>query len=388
MKVYYVANIYPQKVYDNFIRFNIIRPEHQIQKHHRLIKEGLQLNGVFVTAIIELPIYVLLKRKKYLNWTHCNNNESFIYIYKLSIPGLGNLCTFLQSFFVSLIVLLRNRDIIVICDNLQLMRSLGAITASKLLKRKVIGYLTDSPIAIFGGSCLKSLLSKIILNSCNAFIFVTKQSDHYLNKQRKPFVVIESQADICMQNIENRHYDKNDKKIVLYAGTIDVANGIDRLLNAFVKVNINDAELHIYGEGELSPQVKEYSKKYDQIKYYGSKPNNDVVEQEMRATLLINPRPTGEVYTYYSFPIKLMEYMASGTAVLTTKLSGIPLDYYDYLYLIEEDSSEGIAQALQKILSLNTQDLHKFGLRAKNWVIKNKNNIKQAEAIIDLIETI
>ena len=53
------------------------------------------------------------------------------------------------------------------------------------------------------------------------------------------------------------------------------------------------------------------------------------------AKLLINLRNPEDKYTKYSFPSKTFEYMVSGTPFFTTKLEGIPSEYYNYLYCID-----------------------------------------------------
>ena len=80
---------------------------------------------------------------------------------------------------------------------------------------------------------------------------------------------------------------------------------------------------------------KKLAQQYPAVKYKGVAPNAVIVEEELKATLLVNPRPTGEEYTKYSFPSKNMEYMASGTPVLTTCLPGMPAEYNEYVYLLK-----------------------------------------------------
>ena len=116
--------------------------------------------------------------------------------------------------------------------------------------------------------------------------------------------------------------------------------------------------------------------------------NDVVVAEELRATLLINPRPTNEDYTQYSFPSKNMEYMASGTPVLTTKLPGMPQEYYPYVYLLEDESAEGMAKALKEILSKPAEELSQKGSETKKFVMEQKNNISQAKRLLDMLITI
>ena len=118
----------------------------------------------------------------------------------------------------------------------------------------------------------------------------------------------------------------------------------------------------------------------------GVAPNSDIVKAELKATLLVNPRPTNEEYTKYSFPSKNMEYMASGTPVLTTELPGMPEDHKPYVFFIKDETADGIAETLRNVLEKTPEQLHSFGLSAKDFILKEKNNISQAKKVLDFID--
>ena len=166
---------------------------------------------------------------------------------------------------------------------------------------------------------------------------------------------------------------------------IDKKYGIKYLTEAFLKADIPYAELHIYGNGDFEEELIEICKTNHNVKYFGVRPNDEVVSNQLKSTLLINPRPTNAEYTKYSFPSKNMEYMVSGTPVLTTKLAGMPEEYYPYVYLIEEETVEGLEKKLAEVLSAHKEELHKKGTISKEWVLKNNNNVKQAEKIIRML---
>ena len=121
------------------------------------------------------------------------------------------------------------------------------------------------------------------------------------------------------------------------------------------------------------------------IELRGVAENEAVVREELKATLLINPRPSGEDFTAYSFPSKNLEYMVSGTPVLTTKLSGMPREYDTYAYLFTDESVEGMANTLRQTLSLPRETLHEKGLAAKAFVLANKSNKAQAMRVLALL---
>jgi glycosyltransferase involved in cell wall biosynthesis len=114
--------------------------------------------------------------------------------------------------------------------------------------------------------------------------------------------------------------------------------------------------------------------------------NEYVLKEQLKAILLINPRPIGEDFTKYSFPSKNMEYMASGTPVLTTLLPGMPVEYHDHVFLIKSDNLLGIKEALIRVLSQDRLSLHKRGINAKKFVLTKKDNISQSKKILEWLD--
>ena len=53
---------------------------------------------------------------------------------------------------------------------------------------------------------------------------------------------------------------------------------------------------------------------------------------------------------------------------------------------LEEENEEGMAQKLAEILSKDKEELYRFGVSAKTWILENKNNIVLTKKIIDLLE--
>lgn len=108
----------------------------------------------------------------------------------------------------------------------------------------------------------------------------------------------------------------------------------------------------------------------------------------MKSTLLVNPRPITEAFTFYSFPSKNMEYMVSGRPLQTTALSGMPEEFYEYVYLFKEETISGFQSTLEEILSQPDIVLNNKGQNAKQWILKNKNNIIQTQRILDMVKSI
>ena len=142
----------------------------------------------------------------------------------------------------------------------------------------------------------------------------------------------------------------------------------------------------MFGDGDYREELERIAATHSNVKYMGIRPNCEVVVTEQRAALLVNPRPIAPEYTKYSFPSKNMEYMASGTPILTTRLPGMPKEYYPYIYTIEEDSVDGVASALQEVFSHSILERQEKGRQARAFVLEHKSNVVQAKKIIQFLE--
>lgn len=177
--------------------------------------------------------------------------------------------------------------------------------------------------------------------------------------------------------------DIKKKKQILYAGGIKREYGVIDLVSAFSQIDDPEWELVIYGDGTDMESVCEYAKKDVRIKIMGSAPNAVVMKHQREAALLINPRKNQEM-AKYSFPSKTLEYMLSGTPMLGYKLAGIPEEYYDNMFVIQ-DSENGMEEALRMAMDLPETERIKMGEKAKHFVVKEKNPEKQCKKILELI---
>ncbi len=177
--------------------------------------------------------------------------------------------------------------------------------------------------------------------------------------------------------------DIEKKKQILYAGGIKREYGVIDLVSAFSQIDDPEWELVIYGDGTDMESVCEYAKKDVRIKIMGSAPNAVVMKHQREAALLINPRKNQEM-AKYSFPSKTLEYMLSGTPMLGYKLAGIPEEYYDNMFVIQ-DSENGMEEALRKAMDLPETERIKMGEKAKHFVVKEKKPEKQCQKILELI---
>jgi glycosyltransferase involved in cell wall biosynthesis len=278
-----------------------------------------------------------------------------------------------------------DRNSAVVVDCLNRVTALSALAAARLSGKQCIGIVTDLPDMLSGGRFSKGM-ANFTIRHCTGYVLLTEAMNDYLNKTGKPYVILEGHSDITMKDRIPSMEKKTSPRICFYAGGVSRQYGLANLVDGFRMANVENARLHIYGPGDYVEQLQAIAAEDPRIFYGGMLLNTQIVDKEQEATLLINPRPTDEEYVKYSFPSKTMEYMASGTPVLTTVLPGMPKEYYPYVYLLEDETAEGIAVKLRQVLSESDETLFEKGREARAFVLETRNNVVQAKKILDMLK--
>ncbi|HEX2206653.1 MAG TPA: glycosyltransferase, partial [Longimicrobium sp.] len=162
------------------------------------------------------------------------------------------------------------------------------------------------------------------------------------------------------------------ERAVMYSGMLNEMNGIGLLLDAFARLPEPDWRLWVYGGGPLAREVKAAAAHDPRIVF---RPWEQVPAEEMRlrqreAAVLVNPRPSAHRANRYSFPSKLLEYLVSGTPVVSTAPPGIPDEYHPHLELATEETPEGLADALRRAAAWPDAARAQRGARAREFVLR------------------
>ena len=396
MKILYVSVLSSPKLIGELAKSSTRNPGYSVQKFHRLVATGLARNDVDVKTLTAPPIVSSTSRKR---WWYLRDETfdgiHYHYIPFLNFTGLRQICLFVYSFFYTLFWGMGNRkEKCIVCDVLDISVCLGSVWASKIVGLRSVGIMTDMPGLMVSRSSEKakekqagfiSRVNKSYLSSFTHYVFLTEQMNAVVNTKQRPYIVMEGLVDVDMPAPEPS--EKEIKRVILYAGGLHERYGLKMLIEGFLKADVDNTELWLYGDGSFAKDLPKYMERDPRIRYYGVRPNREIVEAESRAALLVNPRPTHEEFTQYSFPSKNMEYMVSGTPLLTTVLPGMPKEYYPYVYLFDHgESADGYCTALLKVLTLSDEELRSKGRQAREWVLKYKNNISQSRRIVDLLE--
>ena len=366
-------------------------PGYAIQKFSRLITTGFLKNNVSVDILSIIP--VSFKTYKKIFWGAAKEKEndlSFFYVPFINLPIIRHICLTISSFIMTFFWGIQDRkNKRLVCDALCRSGCIGSLLASKLIGLKSVGIVTDMPGMIIKRA-KNELLHRIIVATnlsyfkwFNSMVYMTQQASDRLNTGNKPYIVMEGSVDYNLSNITVVKTDIKTRNII-YAGALHKRHGLELLVKAFTKLESKDLRLVLYGDGSFVEELDKYIKSDNRIVYKGVVENAIILKAEVDAYLLVNPRPSDQEFTLYSFPSKNLEYMVSGTAVATTKLPGITKEYYPYLYFLEDESVEGYYKSLTDILNKPKEELEEMGKKSKQYILKNKNNIVQAKKILDL----
>ena len=284
----------------------------------------------------------------------------------------------------------KDENIAIITHCIYLQSAKPAFEIRKKYGTKVFTIVPDLPdhatsVAFTGHKFLNSIfktyadMSKKLNKNFDGYICFAEPQMQYLNKE-KPFVVMEGFMDTSLVdsvNVKEQHPNR-----VIYAGGLMYRYGIKELVDGFIKANIPEAELYIYGKGEAEEYIM--GKEDKRVYYGGCLSRTEVIAQEKSSFILTNPRPTNDEYSKCSFPSKLMEYMSTGTPVLTSKLGCIGKEYYDKLNFFDEISADGVAKALWECFD-NRQMILQRAKEAADYIRAFKNVDYQAGVVANFV---
>jgi len=401
MEILYVSRHCSPQVFDHLFHITTVKPQQQAQKFHRQVTTGLAgQDEVKVTALSRLPVSRVHTKSVWISAP--NASEGGVYYHHL--PHLnsplgavfGAFCAFVTS--ATWCIMHRNKQRAIVCDALNLAISSAARLAGAFFGVKTVAIVTDlpdqmrhyanAPSAAGSGNRFYPLLCNFMLTRYDAYVLLTLAMTSVVNPKGRPHLIMEGLVGAHCSQAAVGSLAGIGERIVMYAGALHEKYGVKALVSSFAMLPDKSTQLWLCGAGDLDSEIQEWMRVDPRVRHLGVIPNAEVVALQRTVTLLINPRPTSEEFTKYSFPSKNMEYMASGTPVLTTPLPGMPREYCDYVYLFEDESVAGMARTLEHVLSLPKHELHAKGAAAKEFVLREKNNVVQAKRIVEMIRGI
>lgn len=383
MHILYAVTTCSDRVYKELFSHVKVKPAFQSQKYHRLLIEGLAAH-TRVDVIANAPVNRSNLDKAFVRLPReTEGGAVYHYIPAIRNPILKLMAVAAGTFFKTLFM--ARKDTAVIVDCLNRTTAFFALSAARIRGCRCVGIITDLPDMLGGGRFSKAM-ANFVIRHCTDYVLLTEAMNDYIQNKNKPYVILEGHSDISMRERKPAMEKKSPVRTVFYAGGVSRQYGLADLTEGFLMADLPNTRLEVYGPGDYVKELQQIAQTHSNVYYGGMLLNSQIVGKEQEATLLVNPRPTHEEFVKYSFPSKTMEYMASGTPVLTTRLPGMPKEYYPYVDFIEEESISGIAVALKAVLARSDEELFRKGQAARDFVLEGRNNVVQAKKLLDMLE--
>lgn len=180
---------------------------------------------------------------------------------------------------------------------------------------------------------------------------------------------------------------RSGRPIIIYAGGLTQEYGVLSLAHAVYDSTL-DVSLEFYGAGDAAEALVELAKRDSRIVSPVLVQPEELAQRYQRATALVQPRQPEQDFVRYSFPSKLIEYMATGVPVISTKLPSIPGDYDGHLIWAESADPVGLRRAIERCLTLSSAESEKLGREAAEFVRESRAPSSQGSRIVGFLETV
>lgn len=357
LNVLFIGNFTDETIFSELINIGILKLSQAAALYQKNFIKSLDFNKINLKVISIIPSNEIASKHGSFEYLH----------YKVDLVGYGN--NYLKSIVTisnklySSIKLLGAHKTKVILYSVNPLVIIPLIILKKICKIELITICSEIPILRRYKRNIKNIIKYSILNYFNKkfekYIIFSNNMKEYLPSNKK-FLTIEgfSNGDI----LEKRY---NENNIVMYAGGLAYDNGIHLIIDAANKSKLID-ELWICGSGECEEYVR--NNQSEKIKYMGRLPNSAVRELEREAKILLNIRNPKEKLTKYSFPSKIIEYLSSGAHVISTRLEGIPTEYYNYIQCLDGYNSTELAKSIDFILKKNKNEYLNISYKEQEFI--------------------
>ena len=135
---------------------------------------------------------------------------------------------------------------------------------------------------------------------------------------------------------------------ILFSGTHIESNGVANLIAAWRSAPIDDWELHITGQGELTTALRQMAENVPGVVFHGLVSRQELVELMSSARICINPHAVSQTPGNV-FAFKIIEYLAAGAHCVTTRMGKLETDLEHGITYMQDNSPETIAAILKKV---------------------------------------
>lgn len=173
----------------------------------------------------------------------------------------------------------------------------------------------------------------------------------------------------------------NDKKVVLFAGTVREHKGLRELCMAVEQLKDRRCVLAVCGV--LTKPLEALRREFpEHLWYLGPQPHQQMPAIWLAADLVVLPQ-RNDPYTQAQIPAKVFEAMAMACPIVASAVSDLPEILDGCGWLIDGDNSEELLNALRRVLS-NPAEAEERGQLGRNRYL-DRYSWDVMEGILDTV---
>lgn len=188
-----------------------------------------------------------------------------------------------------------------------------------------------------------------VIQKYDVVIGLSETTKRYL-KPNQRFLCVEGGIDqdvydyFGQVSAEEQQYEESITTY-MYAGILEPVTGVEMLLKAFSRIDNPAIRLKISGKGSMVKLVQEATEQDHRIIYLGCVPYEEYLSNLKQADVLVNPRNMNLPENENNFPSKIMEYLATGKPIISTRFPGWE-KYNEYINFCNS-AIDGLRTALE-----------------------------------------
>lgn len=170
------------------------------------------------------------------------------------------------------------------------------------------------------------------------------------------------------------------------AGSLEPYNGVLEFLDAAEALEGSGMRFRIAGHGSLAPEVTRRAAACEAIDYVGALELGRMGEFYGSCDLLVSWRATRSIDLRYVFPSKILELLASGVPVLSTRMGQTLSGFGGHMWLSEDESVQALVAGVRRAAEAGREQLRAMGEEAAAFMAENFTWRHQGVRVRQLLE--
>lgn len=186
-----------------------------------------------------------------------------------------------------------------------------------------------------------------------------------------------------------RQWGLEGKIVIGFTGILRPWHGLDLLIDAFESVAKRRKDLHllIVGDGPIRDDIERTIAQkglFEKVSITGRQPHEKVNQFVAAIDIAVSPRAT-----FYASPMKLLEYMAMGKAIVAPDMENIRdiLSHQEDGILFQAEDADAMAKAMEELVSHPARRIA-LGKQSRKKIEAERTWLHNARDVVSMVEAL